>query len=73
LAENRGAVVWRKSSYSGQDEQCCEVAESSGAVWVRDSKRPGGARVTFTADAWHAGIALFLAPVPSGRSQTSNV
>ncbi|MEH0548208.1 DUF397 domain-containing protein [Streptomyces sp. B21-105] len=44
---------WRKSSYSGAEGgECVEVAEASGAVWVRDSKRPAEARLSFGAEAW---------------------
>jgi len=69
LAGDRGVVVWRKSSHSGtaNDQQCCEVALSPGAVRVRDSKRPDGALVMVTADAWRAALALFLAPDATGR------
>ncbi|WP_242910266.1 DUF397 domain-containing protein [Actinomadura terrae] len=39
---------WRKSSYSGSTGQsdCVEVAQLSGDIGVRDSKDPGGLRVT---------------------------
>jgi hypothetical protein len=44
---------WRKSSYSGAEGgECIEVAETSDAVWVRDSKRPAEARLSFGAEAW---------------------
>ncbi|GGW35141.1 DUF397 domain-containing protein [Streptomyces griseoloalbus] len=44
---------WRKSSYSGAEGgECIEVAETSDAVWVRDSKRPAEARLSFGAKAW---------------------
>lgn len=62
MAGGRGAVSWRKSSYSaGTGEACCEVAVLPGAVWVRDTKQSDGALVTFTAEAWRSAIALFLA------------
>ncbi|WP_330288438.1 DUF397 domain-containing protein [Streptomyces sp. NBC_00576] len=68
MAGDRGAVVWRKSSYSNTtDQNCCEVAVFPGAVRVRDSKRPDSTPVSFTADAWCAAIALFLAPDATGR------
>lgn len=31
---------WRKSSYSGNDSDCVEVALGSAVVGVRDSKQP---------------------------------
>ncbi|MGW3652365.1 DUF397 domain-containing protein [Streptomyces sp. NPDC000878] len=62
MAGDRGAVVWRKSSYSANPEpNCCEVAVLPGVVRVRDSKRPDSTSVSFTADTWRAAIALFLA------------
>ncbi|MDX2544301.1 DUF397 domain-containing protein [Streptomyces sp. WI04-05B] len=68
MAADRGAVVWRKSSYSANPEpNCCEVAVLPGTVRVRDSKRPGSVPVSFTADAWRAAIALFLLPDSTGR------
>jgi hypothetical protein len=47
---------WRKSSYSnGQGGDCLEVADNvSGFVPVRDTKRPGGPTLEFTAAAWSA-------------------
>lgn len=45
--------VWRKSSYSGAEGgECIEVAETGDAVWVRDSKRPAEARLSFSPGAW---------------------
>jgi hypothetical protein len=44
---------WRKSSYSGAEGgECIEVAEASGAIWVRDSKRPTEDKLAFGAEAW---------------------
>ncbi|MBG7698558.1 DUF397 domain-containing protein [Streptomyces sp. MC1] len=44
---------WRKSSYSGAEGgECIEVAETSEAVWVRDSKRPAEAKLSFGSEAW---------------------
>lgn len=46
-------VAWTKSSYSGAEGgECVEVAETGEAVWVRDSKRPAEARLSFGLDAW---------------------
>jgi len=48
-----GVMNWRKSSHSGGNgAECVEVGESPGAVLVRDSKDPDGARLTVTAKAW---------------------
>jgi Domain of unknown function (DUF397) len=44
---------WRKSSYSGGEGNCVEVATNMpGVVAVRDSKNPSGPMLTFSADAW---------------------
>ncbi|MCC3653129.1 DUF397 domain-containing protein [Streptomyces sp. S07_1.15] len=54
-AELTGAV-WRKSSYSGENEGACvEVADAvPGLVPVRDSKVPHGPALVFPAGAWSA-------------------
>lgn len=45
--------AWFKSSYStGGGGECVEVAAVSGAVLVRDSKRPAVARLAFGPEAW---------------------
>jgi hypothetical protein len=47
--------TWRKSSYSGGDNECVEVAHGiEGIVPVRDSKDPAGPMLTFTPTAWRA-------------------
>jgi hypothetical protein len=44
---------WRKSSYSGAEGgECIEVAETGDAVWVRDSKQPTEAKLSFGTEAW---------------------
>ena len=48
-------VQWRKSSYSGQVQNCVEVASGLlGAVEVRDSKNPDGPTLMLTPSAWRA-------------------
>ena len=49
-------VAWRKSSYSGGNGtgNCVEVAMTTEAVGVRDSKHGTGPTLTFPADRWHA-------------------
>ncbi|WP_405614371.1 DUF397 domain-containing protein [Streptomyces sp. NBC_00076] len=45
--------AWFKSSYSGGNAtECAETAFVSSSVLVRDSKWPGGASLTFSAEAW---------------------
>jgi Domain of unknown function (DUF397) len=46
---------WRKSSYSGNNGDCVEVARNlPGIVAVRDSKDPDGPRLVFTVAGWQA-------------------
>ncbi|MFF4400195.1 DUF397 domain-containing protein [Streptomyces sp. NPDC001480] len=46
--------VWFKSSYSGGNTtECVEAAFVADFVLIRDSKRPGGSRLTVSAEAWH--------------------
>jgi hypothetical protein len=48
---------WRKSSYSGQQGNCVEVARNlAGIVAVRDSKNPDGPKLTVIPDAWRTFI-----------------
>lgn len=53
------SLDWRKSSFSGPQANCVEVA-FSGAVGVRDSKNVPGPALSFPATAWKA----FLASSP---------
>ncbi len=47
------AYNWRKSSYSGGDGNCVEVARNIPAtVAVRDSKDPHGPILRFTTGEW---------------------
>jgi len=41
-------AAWRKSSHSGANGDCVEVAASPNIVAVRDSKRPDGAILVFS-------------------------
>lgn len=43
---------WFKSSRSGGDKACVEVAFLTGGVGVRDSKDPTGPALIFTPDEW---------------------
>lgn len=60
-----GGAVWRKSSYSGYNGDCVEVAAlGAGQIGVRDSKAHGaGPVLCLTSAQWTA----LLADVRSGR------
>jgi hypothetical protein len=52
------AVRWRKSSHSGQDTECVELAHTGDAV--RDSKNPVGPALTVSTH-------TLLAAIKNGR------
>jgi hypothetical protein len=55
---------WRKSSYSGSNNDCVEIAElPGGARAVRDSKHPEGGYLRFMPGEWQA----FVAGVKGGE------
>ncbi|MGY3515153.1 DUF397 domain-containing protein [Micromonospora sp. PTRAS2] len=56
-------ATWRKSTRSGSNANCVEVAETVRAVGVRDSKDPAGPVLAFDRRAW----AAFVAGLP-GRA-----
>lgn len=62
------AFSWTKSSYSGGNGACVEVATpTTGAIAVRDSKDPDGPRLTFDNAAWNT----FVADVNGGTYDLS--
>jgi Domain of unknown function (DUF397) len=46
--------AWRKSSYSGVNNDCVEVGRRPGAVAVRDTKDAHGPALAFTPATWDA-------------------
>lgn len=51
---------WRKSSYSGDGDNCVEIGRGVG---IRDSKAPA-THLPVSAAAWRAFLALASAPAP---------
>ena len=45
---------WRKSSYSGGDNNCVEVGTTGAGVAVRDTRNRPGGTLHFGAGAWQA-------------------
>jgi hypothetical protein len=56
-------ALWRKSSYSGMENNCVEVAPVDGCVATRDSKNPTGPALVFSQEAWSA----FVCGVAAGE------
>ena len=56
---------WRKSSHSGGigESDCVELADLAPAVGVRDSKDPGGPKLTFSRTEFTA----FVGKIKTGR------
>ncbi|MGC4867113.1 DUF397 domain-containing protein [Micromonospora sp. DT53] len=59
--------VWRKSTRSGGEGDCVEVAGFAETVGVRDSKDPQGPTLTFTPSVWTAFIASTRAKQSNNR------
>jgi hypothetical protein len=59
----QATFTWRKSSYSGQQGDCVEVASFGASVLVRDSKDTDGPVLSFSMSNWNA----FLSDVRTGH------
>jgi len=51
-----GSIVWRKSTYSGHEDNCVEVALGP-VVGVRDTKARGAGQLTVSSAAWRSVLA----------------
>jgi hypothetical protein len=49
--------TFRKSSYSGAQGDCVEVAATTGGRAIRDSKNPHGPLLHLSPHGWHAFLA----------------
>jgi hypothetical protein len=47
-------ALWRKSTYSGGNGSCVEIADLGTAAAVRDSKDRNGPKLIFPADEWRS-------------------
>lgn len=56
-------VQWRKSSYSGGDNNCLELAEAPSRIAVRDSKTPDRPALFFD----RAAFRKFVSSVKAGE------
>jgi hypothetical protein len=55
MSADMSQATWRKSTYSGANGDCVEVAGNlPGIVAVRDSKNRGGPALVFPRPAWRA-------------------
>ncbi|WP_316521178.1 DUF397 domain-containing protein [Kitasatospora brasiliensis] len=45
-------VAWRKSSYSGGNGDCVEVAAAGSVIYIRDSKDPEGPALAITPETY---------------------
>jgi hypothetical protein len=50
------ALTWRKSTRSGTNGDCIEIATHRDRVLIRDSKDPDGPQLSFPTNSWRAFI-----------------
>ena len=49
---NNGTYLWRKSSYTGTDNNCVELHVGPGQTGIRDTKDRAGGMITVAAAGW---------------------
>ena len=54
-------ALWRKSTYSGGNGSCVEIADLGAAAAVRDSKDRNGPKLIFSGDDWRSFVARIKA------------
>ena len=50
----RADIAWQKSTVSGGNGDCVEIAFTPGAVFVRNSRDPQGSTLSFSYSEWAA-------------------
>lgn len=64
-ADRPDNAVWHRSSYSGTQGNCVEIAHSpAGFVAVRDSKNPNDRKLLISGTAWRAFLHSLKHPEP---------
>lgn len=53
MSSDSNTPTWHKSSYSGSQENCVEIARLGPAVLVRDSKNPAGTPFALPSPTFH--------------------
>ena len=58
-------ALWQKSTYSGGNGSCVEIADLGTAAAVRDSKDRNGPKLVFGADEWRTFVDIIKAGMHS--------
>ncbi|MFI6340002.1 DUF397 domain-containing protein [Streptomyces sp. NPDC050535] len=66
--ENSSERFWHKSSFSGADYDCVEVAFVGDGVIVRDSQNPSGPYVVLSAERWRTFLTAFAGSGGGGET-----
>ena len=63
MSEHPPKLIWRKSSFSGANGDCVELAETASSIFLRNSHQPDDGTVTFT----RSELAAFIAGCKAGE------